>query len=206
MNILRIPPKVQGVSMIRWSILILSSIVLAGCAYTTAKPYYAADADHVRGLKIPDMRPLLVVANSQVSVVMVPNPDRGVALRFGAFLAKNDCEVDLDHQSVTKFHCVEDSTALPVELVKVLENAATEKLPLGQLFAAQVSGDRGTAKLQIFAVDFGDNGQIVGLKPLLSNESSFIEVPATPNTGTVPPPPVPDASPKSGGGTPQNPN
>jgi hypothetical protein len=182
---------------LRSLVVFFSAIFISACAYTKAIPIGPNDTT-TEGIRIPQMKPLLVVANSQASVLMVPNSDRGYALKFGEFLAKNDCELDLDNMQLTKVHCVEDSTAIPIEFFKVLENAATAKLPLGQLFAAQVSGTS-NARFQIFAIKFDDLGNISSLNPLLNGSTSFVEMPTSISGGTVPPAPAGAAGGAAGG-------
>lgn len=175
---------------------IVLAFVLTGCAYVTAVPVKPGDPDP--GIRIYDVKPLLVVANTQVSVIMVPNYNRGYAVKFGAFLAKHDFEIDMANGVVSKVTSNQDATALPTELVKVLEEGAKT----GKLFAESVTppaaeqvNGKEKANFQIFEIEFDSSGAITGLKPLLPSESVLIKMPvANQATRDGPPPEPPPAS------------
>ena len=94
----------------------------AGCAYVTAQP--VKPGDRINGIRIYDVKPLLVVSGDNVDAPDVPNYNRAYALRFGAFLAKNDFQAEIGNGLLTSVHANMDSTAF-IELLKVL----AEKIP-----------------------------------------------------------------------------
>ena len=121
------------------------------------------------------MKPLLVVAGSQVSVVLVPNPNKQYALQFGAFLAKHDLKVDLQQGMLADITSNQDSTAVPVAFLGALQQAAVAGRSLGSAFADTVNGSGG--RLQIYDIIFDYEGNVVGLRPLV-RDRDLIRVPA----------------------------
>lgn len=71
------------------TVMVLLGSNLMGCAYVTAEP--APPGSDVRGIRVPTVKPLLVVTGAQVELMTIPNPNREYALRFGSFLAKHKC-------------------------------------------------------------------------------------------------------------------
>lgn len=161
----------------------------AGCAYVTAQP--VKPGDKINGIRIYDVKPLLVVSGDNVTIQMVPNYNRAYALRFGAFLAKNDFQAQMTNGLLTSVHANMDSTAF-IELLKVL----AQKIPEG------FSGQGGPAtpggikdRFQVYDIVFDDDGNLVGLKPLLIEQNllkvktASVQVIGAPAV-TVAPPPV----------------
>ena len=136
----------------------------SGCAYVTAQP--VKPGDKINGIRIYDVKPLLVVSGDNVTMQYVPNYNRAYALRFGAFLAKNDFEASVSNGILTTVKANMDST----EFIKVL-TALIEKLPSpGEGF----SGPRAPAspggikdRFQVYDIVFDDDGNLVALRPLL---------------------------------------
>src|SRR4051794_14956317 len=92
--------------------------LLPGCAYVSAVP--VPPGSQAEGIRIYDVKPLLVVAGNQVSVVLVPNYNRAYALRFGSFLAKHDFAATLDGGILSKVSSNQDTTTVAVALVNLV--------------------------------------------------------------------------------------
>jgi hypothetical protein len=133
----------------------------SGCAYVTAQP--VRPGDKINGIRIYDVKPLLVVSGDNVTIQMVPNYNRAYALRFGAFLAKNHFQANMTNGVLTTVNANMDSTAF-IELLKVL----AEKIPEGFSGQAQPATPGGLKdRFQVYDIVFDDDGNLVGLKPLL---------------------------------------
>lgn len=138
--------------------------VPAGCAYVTAQP--VKPGDRINGIRIYDVKPLLVVSGDNVTIQMVPNYNRAYALRFGAFLAKNDFEASVSNGILTTVKANMDST----DFIKVI-TALIEKVP-GPAKGFSGPGDKEPPggikdRFQVYDIVFDDDGNLVGLKPLL---------------------------------------
>ena len=105
--------------------MLLAAALAGGCAYVTAQP--VKPGDRINGIRIYDVKPLLVVSGENVTLQYVPNYNRAYALRFGAFLAKNNFDASISNGILTKVTADMDST----EFIKVL-TALIEKLPAPQ--------------------------------------------------------------------------
>jgi len=137
---------------------------LFACAYVDAVP--VSPNSDAPGIRIPMVKPLLVVG-PQVGVLLVPNPNKQLALRFGAFLAKNELTLDFQQGMLQSLDSHQDSTPVPVALLAALgQAAAAGHNLLGAAFAAQTGG--GAAELQIYDIVFDDAGNLVGLKTLIT--------------------------------------
>lgn len=134
----------------------------AGCAYVTAQP--VKPGDRINGIRIYDVKPLLVVSGESVSLQFVPNYNRAYALRFGAFLAKNDFQAAMSNGVLTSVHANMDTTAI-IELLKTL----ADKIPVGPAGANAAARTAGGVKdrFQVYDIVFDDDGNLVALRPLL---------------------------------------
>ena len=170
---------------------------LAACAYVDTVP--VGPNSDVPGIRIPAIKPLLVVG-SQVGVLLVPNPNRQLALRFWTFLAKNELTVDFQHGMLQSLNSKQDTTPVPVAFLSALGQAAAGGHNLlGAAFAAQTGG--GAAELQIYDIVFDDAGNLVGLRPLITPVpvTSSLNMPQPqPGAGSANPPNPPPATPLPG--------
>ena len=184
------------------SLLVAALAVLAfagagsGCAYVTAQP--VKPGDKINGIRIYDVKPLLVISGENVTLQFVPNYNRAYALRFGAFLAKNDFQAAVSNGILTSVHANMDSTAF-IELLKVLAQKVPEGFS-GQGGAATPGGIKD--RFQVYDIVFDDAGNLVGLKPLLIEQNllkvktaSVQLIAAPPVTVTPPPVVVPQPAP-----------
>jgi hypothetical protein len=202
--------------IIIWTIspLVGMTTFLGGCAFVEAVPIQPGS--NTTGIPIPQVKPLLVVGSS-VQVIMVPNTNKQYALRFGSFLAKHDLTVDLTQGMLQSIVSNQDSTAVPVAFLAALgQAAAAGHNLLGGAFAAQAS--TGGGRLQIYDIVFDDDGNLVGLKPLIRKQDLIVvpngiqvSVPQpqtvnnnTPAPGTTQTTPAPTALP--GGGAQKKPD
>ena len=176
----------------------------SGCAYVTAQP--VRPGDRINGIRIYDVKPLLVVTGDSVSIQTVPNYNRAYALRFGAFLAKNDVDASISNGLLTKVTANMDST----EFIKVL-TALIEKLPApGTGFSGPAAPETPGGikdRFQVYDIVFDHDGNLVGLKPLLI-EPHLLHVKtanAAQGFGGGGPAPVVVPQPGGGGGVPTGP-
>jgi len=138
----------------------------SGCAYVTAQP--VRPGDRINGIRIYDVKPLLVVSGENVTIQMVPNYNRAYALRFGAFLAKNHFDATISNGFLTKVNANMDST----DFIKVL-TALVEKLPdIPEGFSGSQPKEPGGIKnrFQVYDIVFDDEGNLIGLTPLIAKE------------------------------------
>jgi hypothetical protein len=145
------------------ALAVVFSMAGSGCAYVTAQP--VKPGDRINGIRIYDVKPLLVVSGDNVTIQMVPNYNRAYALRFGAFLAKNHFQAAISNGLLTTVNANMDSTGI-IELLKVL----AEKIPegfSGQAAPATPGGIKD--RFQVYDIVFDDDGNLVGLRPLLTD-------------------------------------
>ena len=143
------------------ALAVVLSTAGSGCAYVTAQP--VKPGDRINGIRIYDVKPLLVVSGDNVTIQMVPNYNRAYALRFGAFLAKNHFQAAISNGLLTTVNANMDSTGI-IELLKVL----AEKIPEGFSGPAAPATPGGLKdRFQVYDIVFDDDGNLVGLKPLL---------------------------------------
>jgi len=155
------------------------ALTLSGCASATFKPYTKYDTT-TAGIRIPERKPLVVLMGNTVSVQWVCNPDRGQALQFSSFLAKHHMVVDFDGcGGITKLDSDQDSTAVPLALVQIIEKAAENAFKSGSTTSG-TSGAVNDGKLafQMFDVRFDYDGNIT-LEPLIK-PADVLQI----NTGT----------------------
>ena len=137
----------------------------SGCAYVTAQP--VKPGDRINGIRVYDVKPLLVVTGETVKLELVPNYNRAYALRFGAFLAKNHFKANMTNGVLTGVDAAMDTTAL-VEVLKTL----ADKIPVGFSGAAGAGTTGGIKdRFQIYEIIFDYDGNLVGLKPLLAEHN-----------------------------------
>lgn len=139
------------------------AITCTGCAYVTAVP--VKPGSNVQGIRIYDVKPILIVDGATTQIHMVPNYNRAYALQFGAFLAKNDFQVKMSNGILSEVHANMDST----DFIKFLSDI------LKQVEAANGLSDVGTPsastgvkdRFQVYDFVFEDNGNLKELKPLI---------------------------------------
>lgn len=152
-------------------VAIASCMLLSGCAYFTVQPIEPGD-NSTKGLRVYDVKPLLVVSSKGADVITVPDPSRAYAVRFGTFLAKHDVDLELGNGVLTKIGSKQDSTDVPLKLIDLVTEAVKSGNPLGAAFSksALEEGD-----LAIYEIIFDLRGNITDLKPLL-RQDDFIRI------------------------------
>ena len=150
-------------------LLMLALAVLAsGCAGTTAVPVSRTDT-RTQGIRYYEVKPLLVLRTSDKGVaswdvIFVPNYNRGYALQFAAFLAKNDVEAEFsDGGALKKIGSKLDSTAA-IDLIKLAAQVATGS-PLKSM-SPSPGRSAGPQPPAIYEFVFDDEGNLTGLRPL----------------------------------------
>ena len=153
------------------ALMLLAAGLSAGCAYVTAVP--RKPGERINGIPIYDVKPLLIVSGDNVTIEMVPNYNRPYALRFGAFLAKNNFDASLQNGIVTHVKADLDST----KFIEVL-TALIGKLPDAKGFSGPAGGPSAGGikdRFQVYDIVFDDEGNLVGLRPLL-DEPNLLRV------------------------------
>lgn len=151
--------------------MLLAASLSVGCAYVTAVP--RKPGERIDGIPIYDVKPLLVVTGENVQVQIVPNYNRPYALRFGAFLARNNFDASIQNGIVTHVKADLDST----KFIEVL-TALIGKLPDAKGFSGPNSGPSAGGikdRFQVYDIVFDDEGNLVGLRPLL-DEPNLLRV------------------------------
>jgi len=143
--------------------LIVGILFLSGCAYTTAKPVDFTDRD-TKGFRVYEPRPLLVVTDKSTQVVFVPNFDRGYAVRFGAFLSKNDITLKTTEGALTEISSNIDTTAA-LTLFQTLGQTALQQVDKLKALGATVEGKIPSME-GVFDFEFDAAGRFTGLKKL----------------------------------------
>jgi len=146
--------------------------LLAACAYTTAGPVIEGDE---RGFVYPTCYPFLVVSGAKADLVMVPNPNKQRAIRFGAFLAKNDIDITFEQCGPSNIKTKLDSTDTIIALFTTLQEAAKAGTSLGNLFGAKEAGGNPGHSFQVFEFVFDHDGTFNSLKPLV-RPGDFVRV------------------------------
>ena len=75
--------------MIKRISFISLSIPLMLCACANVRAIPVEPGSKVEGIRIYDVKPLLVVSSTSVNLLMVPNYNRAYALQFSTFVAKH---------------------------------------------------------------------------------------------------------------------
>ncbi len=159
---------------------------LGACAQTTAIPL--APGDNVtQGVRIYDKKPILMVFNKGATIEYIPNYNRGYALQFTAFLAKNDVKAQFENNSISKLDSNLDST----EIIKLLTTIASGLIGAPPPANPKPSaGEMALGPLRaMYEFQFSDEGDFAGLRRM---DSGFPR----------PLPEAPSAPPPAGGGNP----
>jgi len=163
--------------------LICLAMLQSGCAYVSAIP---VDPDsNISGIRIYDVKPLLVVSGTSVDVVLVPNYNRAYALRFGSFLAKHDFEADFQNGFISKVHSNQDTTSVALALVNIIHEAIKTGNPIRDAFSAKADGGS-VNRFGVYDIIFDNDGNLIELRPLISDRT-LIRTPAN-STMSAPPP------------------
>ncbi len=150
----------------RGVVLLAGILMLGGCAYVTAVP--VTPDSPVEGIRIYDVKPILIVNDTSVTVQLVPNYSRPYALKFGTFLAKNDVQVDFENGFIKTLKTDQDTTAI-IELLKTVASQLFQPGG-GKAFSAKAEGGA-TGRFQVYEFVFDDLGNLVGLRPLLGGKT-----------------------------------
>lgn len=143
------------------ALVTLTGLAPAGCAYVTAVP--VKPGDRISGLRVYDVKPLLVVSGQNTEIKIVPNYNRAYAMQFGAFLAKNEFKMTLKDGIVSQLDANLDSTEFITLLAKIVD-----KVPVpGQGLSDQRTAGGVQDRFQVYDIVFDDHGNLVGLKPLI---------------------------------------
>ena len=161
----------------------LAGLAPTGCAYVTAVP--VKPGDRISGVRVYDVRPLLVVSGENTEIKIVPNYNRAYAMQFGSFLAKNDFKMTLKDGMISQLDANLDTT----EFIKLL-TAIVDKLPApGKSLSEDTRVAGGVQdRFQVYDIVFDDDGNLVGLKPLIFTDElrSLKTTQVAPPSRTIP--------------------
>lgn len=136
-------------------------LLCSGCAATTAVPIAPGDRT-TKGFRIYDPKPMLLVTNKSTQVFFVPSYDRAYAVRFWAFLAKNDLTLKTADGAMTELGSHIDTTAT-LTLFQTLGQEALKQVDKLKALGSNVDGTL-TGKEGLYEFEFDANGKFAGLK------------------------------------------
>ncbi|MGX7704791.1 hypothetical protein [Methylobacterium sp. Gmos1] len=171
----------------RIATIFLSIGLLTDCASTTAVP--VAPGDNITpGIRVYDRKPILMVFNKGATIEFIPNYNRGYALQFTAFLAKNDVKTVYEAGGLKSLDTNLDST----EFVKLLTTIASGLIGApggGGSNKATSAGETSAGPLRaMYEFEFSDTGDFVRLRRL---DNGFPKpFPEAPTIGPTDPGPV----------------
>lgn len=155
--------KIGSTRVAQVAVQILAAFALAACASATAVP--VSYDSSVQGFRIYDVKPILIVNGQNTSIELIPNYNKAYAVQFSAFLAKQDFTLDVERGMLKKLDSKQDSTAAIVLLQDLLKQVAPALT--GVAMSGKVEG--GTEnRFQVFEFVFADDGNLVGLRPLVA--------------------------------------
>jgi hypothetical protein len=147
----------------RYLVTVIALLLCSGCAGTTSTPVAYGDRK-TEGFRIYDPKPLLVVTNKTAQVVFVPNFNRGYAVRFYAYLSKNDVTLKTADGAMTELGSHLDTTAA-LTLFQTLAQEALKQVDKLKALGSAVDGTI-TGKEGLYEFEFDDNGRFVGFKKI----------------------------------------
>ena len=149
----------------RIAAIFLSIGLLSACASTTAIPV-AVEDKVTPGIRVYDRKPILLVFDQGATIEFIPNYNKGYALQFTAFLAKNDVKTVYEAGGLKSLDTNLDST----EFVKLLTTIASGLIGApggGGTNKATSAGETGAGPLRaVYEFEFSETGDFVGLRRL----------------------------------------
>ena len=155
----------------RITILISLVLSLTACAYTTSKPIKYERDMKSSGFVYYDPKPILLINDNVAEIKFVPNFERAYAVRFNAFLAKNNVTLDISNGLLSKVNSALDSTGF----LTLVQGATTEALKAGKQISEAFGETAEGEKTEIYEFEFSEEGKLVGLKPIKILEDSIQE-------------------------------
>lgn len=148
---------------IRHLLVLMLVFSAAGCAYTEVKRIAGNDTD-TKGFRYYEAKPLLVVTDSTVQIVFVPNLDRAYAVRYHAFLTKHEIKLtNTEGWWLKEVHEKSD----PAEFIKGLIALGQEALKAAAEAGAKAASQPVAGKLVgVYQFVFDGNGNIQEMKEL----------------------------------------
>lgn len=149
------------------------ALALGACANVTAVP--APPGSDVQGIRVYEQKPLLIVSGQQISVAFINNTSRAYALQFNSFLAKHDVTAEFANGALTKLTSNQDTTALAIALVNLVQKAVETGNPIGAAFSG-TSAPTLNERAQVYEFVFDDAGNLIQLRPLI-DQQHLVRVP-----------------------------
>jgi len=107
-------------------------------------------------------KPYLVVNQTGVTAIYLPDCSQAYALTFGTVLAKNDLSIEIKDGMLTKMDNKQDSTVLGTNFLSAVTEATKVGKSLGTAFSGKVEG--GTPSVSLFEASC-DAGRLT-LRPI----------------------------------------
>src|SRR5262245_18123363 len=133
---------------------------LAACATATAIPVDYNST--VPGFRVYDVKPILIVNVQSVTGELIPNYNKAYAMQFTAFLAKNDFTVEIEKGFIKKLDGKLDST----KFIELLQDVVKNFPQVAKAMSGTTDGGV-QDRFQVYEFVFGDDGSLVGLRPLI---------------------------------------
>lgn len=130
--------RARGVKMAKLIWCVCLGLGIVGCAQTTVKRVNYNDTT-TEGLRVYDPLPLIIVTCQNVQLISIPDFNRGYAVSFDAFMAKNESTAKVTEGLITELSAKLDNTGLLSLLQSWGEKALGSAKDLAAL-GAQVPG------------------------------------------------------------------
>jgi len=164
---------------------------LAACATATAIPVDYNST--VPGFRVYDVKPILIVNGQSVTVELIPNYNKAYAMQFTAFLAKNDFTVEIEKGFIKKLDGKLDST----KFIELLQDVVKNFPQVAKAMSGTTDGGV-QDRFQVYEFVFGDDGSLVGLRPLIDRRDLLNVRTTRLQISNTPAPVVPQPSPGGG--------
>ena len=152
--------------------------LLNGCAYTTAKRVTRANENSLGGIPIFAPKTFLIVNGQQTTKVTMPDCSQEYRVQFGTAFAKNDVTMKIADGMLSELVSNQDSTALPLEIIKFLSHVAGAGKGVGSAFSEKAEGSIQN-RFGIFDIDC-ETGQVRTVNPNnIRLEYQLVELPTS---------------------------
>ena len=165
------------------------SLLCGACAFVSAKPFFSA-SDATPGIRFYEPTPFLVVTDKDAQIVLVPNPNRGVAVGFSTWVARHNFQLEAQQGQLTRLSSDADTTALASGLLTLvqtigaagIQNAAELAKLMGG--GVQALGEKVTGSIPecagVFEFRFDEKGEFRGLHNLMEKPAAAARPEAPP--------------------------
>lgn len=160
---------------IRSVICLTAALWASGCAYVTSVPV-TDENPNPQGFVQYEVMPILVVSGGQPSIKYIPDFNKKRVVQFGAFLAKNDLILTLrDNGTIETVDAKLDATAPVDGLFQIANRLLDSSIPEAPAASGAVNSG---GDVRIFAFQFDDAGNLIGLRELSHIPMGAVATPA----------------------------